>query len=129
VAEGQCSAYPRADGGQQGADRHDRDQQGRFRSQHRAQDRLPDSYDFKAATHAAKLGQTFSEANRATKAGGALRDLAQAVRSIGFVTETAPAAKDEKKSLLGKFDLKSILPKKDKSGNGAKDRTKGKAPA
>ncbi|WP_343609861.1 pilus assembly protein CpaE [Novosphingobium sp.] len=86
-------------------------------------------YDFKAATHAAKLGQTFSEANRATKAGGALRDLAQAVRSIGFVTETAPAAKDEKKSLLGKFDLKSILPKKDKSGNGAKDGTKGKAPA
>ncbi|WP_068090591.1 AAA family ATPase [Novosphingobium rosa] len=72
-------------------------------------------YDFKAATHAAKLGQTFAEANRATKAGMAMRDLAQAVRAVGFVSEGAPAAKkEEKKSLLGKFDLKSILPKKGK---------------
>jgi pilus assembly protein CpaE len=77
-------------------------------------------YDFKAATHAAKLGQTFIEANRATKAGMAMRDLATAVRAVGFVSEAAPA-KDEKKSLLGKFDLKSILPKKGKDqGKAAK---------
>jgi pilus assembly protein CpaE len=68
-------------------------------------------YDFKAATHAAKLGQTFAEANRATKAGAALRDVAHAVRAVGFASE-ADTAKPEKKSLLGKFDLKAILPTK-----------------
>jgi pilus assembly protein CpaE len=68
-------------------------------------------YDFKAATHAAKLGQTFAEANRATKAGAVLRDLAGAVRAIGFASEDA-APKPEKKSLLGKFDLKAMLPTK-----------------
>jgi pilus assembly protein CpaE len=68
-------------------------------------------YDFKAATHAAKLGQTFVEANRATKAGAVLRELAHAVRAIGFASEVAPNA-PEKKSLLGKFDLKSLLPAK-----------------
>lgn len=68
-------------------------------------------FDFKAATHAAKLGQTFAEANRATKAGALMRDLAAAVRAIGFANEDA-APKVEKKSLLGKFDIKSMLPSK-----------------
>jgi hypothetical protein len=31
-------------------------------------------YDFKGATHAAKLGQTFAEANRTGKAGAVLRE-------------------------------------------------------
>ena len=69
-------------------------------------------YDFKAATHAAKLGQTFTEANRATKAGAALRDVAQAVRAIGFASEADSAARQDKKSLLDMFDLKSLLPTK-----------------
>lgn len=69
-------------------------------------------YDFKAATHAAKLGQTFAEANRATKAGAALRDVAHAVRAVGFASEADATAKPEKKSLLGKFDLKAMLPTK-----------------
>jgi pilus assembly protein CpaE len=69
-------------------------------------------YDFKAATHAAKLGQTFAEANRATKAGAMLRDVAHAVRAIGFASEADTAARPEKKSLLGKFDLKAMLPTK-----------------
>jgi len=75
-------------------------------------------YDLKAATHAAKLGQTFAEANRAAKAGIVLRDIAQALRSAGEgPTEgdaKAAPAKDEKKSLLGKLDLKGLLAKKEK---------------
>jgi len=66
-------------------------------------------YDLKAATHAAKLGQTFIEANRASKAGAVLRDLASAVRAIGFASE-ADAPAPAKTSLLGKFDLKAMLP-------------------
>ena len=68
-------------------------------------------YDFKAATHAAKLGQTFAEANRASKAGACLRELTNAVRAIGFASDVAAPA-PEKKSLLGKFDLKAMLPTK-----------------
>lgn len=75
-------------------------------------------YDFKAATHAAKLGQTFAEANRATKAGAGLRDLAQAVLATGEIDGddsgkgSAKAGPGEKTSLLGKLDLKSLLPAK-----------------
>ena len=81
-------------------------------------------FDFKAATQAAKLGQTFAEANRAAKSAAAIRDIAQAVRaphdseptpaaSPGMGTAKAPAA--AKKSLLGKLDLKSMLSKKEKA--------------
>lgn len=71
-------------------------------------------YDIKAAANAAKLGQTFTEANRTTKAASVIRDLAKEV--IG----TSDAAYDEeaapvKKSLLGKIDLKSMLSKKEKA--------------
>jgi hypothetical protein len=70
-------------------------------------------YDFKAATHAAKLGQTFAEANRATKAGAALRDVAQAVRAWALpAMKRWPPAAAEEKSLLGKFDLKASCPKR-----------------
>jgi len=73
-------------------------------------------YDFKAAANAAKLGQTFAEANRSTKAGGAIRDISKAVMGATDVME--PTAKaPAKKSLLGKFDLKSMMPsKKAKAG-------------
>jgi pilus assembly protein CpaE len=78
-------------------------------------------FDLKAATHAAKLGQTFAEANRASKAGAALRDIVQAIRATleGGAAPVAAAAAD-KKSLLGKIDFKSMLAKKDKAGAPAK---------
>lgn len=61
-------------------------------------------YELKGASMAAKLGQTFADANRTTKAGAVLRDLA---REIAETSEDAPA----KPSLLGKFDLKAMMPK------------------
>jgi pilus assembly protein CpaE len=72
-------------------------------------------FDLKAAVNAAKLGQTFAEANRATKAGGVIRDIAQAVVGTTDVENGGPASVEPaKKSLLGKIDLKSMLAKKDK---------------
>ena len=70
-------------------------------------------YDLRAASNAAKLGQTFSEANRASKAGVAIRELASMV--LGTAVEGAESAPAGSKSLLGKFDIKSLLPKKDKA--------------
>lgn len=70
-------------------------------------------YDFKAASNAAKLGQTFVEANRSSKASAVMRQLAE--RITGVSDEQAEAATPAaKKSLLGSFDLKSLLAKKDK---------------
>lgn len=67
-------------------------------------------YDLKAASHAAKLGQTFVDANRATRAGAAIRDLAKTiVDEIGGAPDHAPAS--SKTSLMGKFDLKAIMGK------------------
>ncbi|PNU02940.1 pilus assembly protein CpaE [Novosphingobium guangzhouense] len=63
-------------------------------------------YDLKAASMAAKLGQTFADANRTAKSGAVLRDLARDIADIG---EDAAAA--AKPSLLGKFDLKAMMPK------------------
>jgi pilus assembly protein CpaE len=68
-------------------------------------------YDFKAAANAAKLGQTFAEANRSTKAGGAIRDISKAVMGATEVMDS-PVKAPAKKSLLGKFDLKSMMPSK-----------------
>ena len=79
-------------------------------------------YDPKGATNAAKLGQTFSEANRSGKAGAAVRDIAEAVRGVTDVEEAADAkgAKGGDKggakgSLLGKIKLGGLLSKKDKA--------------
>ena len=67
-------------------------------------------FDIKAATNAAKLGQTFVEANRSSKAAATIRDLAKSVMGATVVEEgtAAPA----KKSLLGKLDLKAMMPMK-----------------
>jgi pilus assembly protein CpaE len=74
-------------------------------------------YDAKAAAHAAKLGQSFAEANRASKAGAAIREVTHAINATmgdgGAVAEVG-----ERKSLLGKIDFKSLLSRKD----GKKDR-------
>ena len=72
-------------------------------------------FDLKAAVNAAKLGQTFAEANRSSKAGGVVRDIAQAVLGTSDVEDGGSvSAEPSKKSLLGKIDLKSMLAKKDK---------------
>ena len=82
-------------------------------------------FDLKAASHAAKLGQTFSEANRSGKAGAAVRDIAEAVRGVTDVEEPADAKGSKgakggdkggaKGSLLGKIKLGGLLSKKDKA--------------
>ena len=73
-------------------------------------------YDVKAAANSAKLGQTFAEANRSTKAGAVMRDIAAAVMGAGdeVASEADVPVLAGKKSLLGKFDLKAMLPPKKK---------------
>lgn len=68
-------------------------------------------YDFRAASNAAKLGQTFLEANRAAKASQVIRQIGERIMGISEeeAEATAPAAK---KSLLGGFDLKALMAKK-----------------
>jgi pilus assembly protein CpaE len=75
-------------------------------------------YDQKAAVNAAKLGQTFADANRSSKASAVIRDIAAAIMGVG--DEDGEAVSEAgTKSLLGKFDIKSLLAKKDKSGGKA----------
>jgi len=70
-------------------------------------------YDAKAATNAAKLGQTFAEANRSSRAGAVLAQIAETI--IGSSEEDGIDLEDTgKKSLLEKFDLKGLMAKKDK---------------
>ena len=66
-------------------------------------------YDFKAASNAAKLGQTFADANRSSKAASAIRDIAKAVMGVGEGEPTEEVVARTKSSLLGKIDLKSML--------------------
>jgi len=68
-------------------------------------------YDLKAAAMAAKLGQTFADANRAAKAGLAVRELARMVLDRADELDAGAG----KKSLLGKFDLKGMMPKSKKA--------------
>ncbi|MCW1427765.1 pilus assembly protein CpaE [Novosphingobium sp. JCM 18896] len=76
------------------------------------------AYDLKSAANAAKLGKTFCEANRASKASVAVRDIAKAVVGASDVASDDGAA-PAKKSLLGKIDLKSMLSKKSPAKNPA----------
>ncbi|MBV7259254.1 pilus assembly protein CpaE [Erythrobacter crassostreae] len=70
-------------------------------------------YDAKAAANAAKLGQVFVEANKSSKATAAISQLAE--RITGASEDDLSSITEEKKSLLGGFDLKSLLAKKDKT--------------
>ncbi|GAA4643176.1 CpaE family protein [Pontixanthobacter gangjinensis] len=69
-------------------------------------------YDVKGSANAAKLGQTFLEANRSSKAAGVIKQVAE--RILGASEEDLENDEPAKKSLLGSFDLKSLLAKKDK---------------
>ncbi|MDP3908077.1 pilus assembly protein CpaE [Novosphingobium sp.] len=71
-------------------------------------------YDIKAASNAAKLGQTFADANRSSKAGTVIREISKAVLGVGDGAVADDVVKT-KTSLLGKFDLKAMLAKKDKT--------------
>jgi pilus assembly protein CpaE len=71
-------------------------------------------YDVRASSNSAKLGQTFSEANRNSKAAIAIREVADLVINAEL-DDAGPSRKANKPSLLGKFDLKAMLPKKDKA--------------
>lgn len=75
-------------------------------------------YDIRSAANAAKLGQPFIAANRSVKASAVIRDIADTV--LGAVAEDGSVATEKnpgaKKSLLGKFDLKTLLPAKTKAG-------------
>lgn len=69
-------------------------------------------YDPKAAANAAKLGQTFVDSNPASKVSAAMRQVAE--RVLGASGEGLDDGSSGKKSLLGSFDFKSLLVKKDK---------------
>ena len=68
----------------------------------------------RAAANAAKLGQTFADANRTAKAGVAMREVAKTVMGVGE-GEVLDEPGKAKTSLLGKLDLKSMLSKKPKA--------------
>ena len=70
-------------------------------------------FDLKAASHAAKLGQTFVEANRASKSAMVIREIADAVLGSGDAEAEVKLVAAPKKSLLGSFDLKSMMSKKE----------------
>jgi pilus assembly protein CpaE len=76
-------------------------------------------YDQKAAVNAAKLGQTFADANRSSKAGTSIREIAKVILSTVEEGVAIDDGSSANASLLGKFDLKGLLGKK----------TKGKAEA
>ena len=69
-------------------------------------------YDIKGASNAAKLGQSFVAANRSSKVGATIRDIAFAIIGTGEEEAAADTAANARKpSLLGKFDLKKMLNK------------------
>jgi pilus assembly protein CpaE len=68
------------------------------------------AFDQKAAANAAKLGQTFVEANKASKTIQPLRDIAKTI--VGVSDDEGASLKQAGKpavSLIGKFDLKGML--------------------
>jgi pilus assembly protein CpaE len=76
-------------------------------------------YDAKAASNAAKLGQTFAEANASAKSTAQIKALAE--RIMGSSEQEGEEGEEQgKKSLLGGFDLKSLMAKKKKQPS--KDR-------
>jgi pilus assembly protein CpaE len=69
-------------------------------------------FDQKAAANAAKLGQTFADANRSAKAGQVIRDISKAIIGVSEDDGAELGQAGTGSSLLGKFDLKALLPKK-----------------
>jgi pilus assembly protein CpaE len=76
-------------------------------------------FDQRAAANAAKLGQTFADANRSAKAGVVIRDVAKAIVGVSEDDGADLAQTGAGSSLLGKLDLKSLLARKEKGGKQA----------
>lgn len=76
-------------------------------------------FDQKAAATAARLGQTFVEANRSNRAGSAIREIAHAIVGAGEDGGADYGRPGASGSLLGKLDLKSLLAKKSKQAQPA----------
>ena len=71
-------------------------------------------YDQKLAAQAAKLGKPMAEAGKNSKTVAPLVDLAVFLAGAADDTAVDKKAKAKGKSLVGKFDLKSLLGKRDK---------------
>ncbi|MBX7533168.1 pilus assembly protein CpaE [Qipengyuania sp. 1XM1-15A] len=72
-------------------------------------------YDQKGAATAAKLGKTFLDANASGKATAGMKQLASRIIGLGDEESDEAAEASGKKSLLGGFDLKGLVSKKDKA--------------
>ena len=72
-------------------------------------------YDQKGAATAAKLGKTFLDANASGKATAGMKQLASRIIGLGDEDSEEAAEAAGKKSLLGGFDLKGLVSKKDKA--------------
>ena len=70
-------------------------------------------YDQKGAASAAKLGQPFVEANGQSKVSAGIRQLADRIVGMSDEADDEDRADGAKKSLLGGFDIKSLLAKKE----------------
>ena len=77
-------------------------------------------FDQKAATNAAKLGQTFAEANKSSKTIAPIRDLARTILGAADADGDGAAASGQGSSLLGKLDFKALLGNAGKKGKKAK---------
>jgi pilus assembly protein CpaE len=69
-------------------------------------------FDPKGAVQAAKLGQPFAQANRASKSVAALLHLARLVTDGAGLVDDAGVGRGRPASLLGRLDLKAFLPRK-----------------
>src|SRR6478609_1022271 len=76
-------------------------------------------FDQRAAANAAKLGQTFADANRSAKSGQVIRDIAKAIVGVSEDDGAELVPTSGASSLLGKLDLKSLLARKEKGGKQA----------
>lgn len=76
-------------------------------------------FDQKGSSVAAKLGKTFIDANASSKVSAGIKQVASKIIGITEEDGDEAAVADGKKSLLGNFDLKSLMSKKDKAGENA----------
>ncbi|WP_271077071.1 pilus assembly protein CpaE [Aurantiacibacter sp. MUD61] len=77
------------------------------------------SMDQKAAANAAKLGQTFIEANKSSKTVGPMRDIGKTIVGVADDDGASLEESGKKSGGLGKFDLKSFLGSMSKKDKGA----------
>jgi pilus assembly protein CpaE len=78
-------------------------------------------FDQKASANAAKLGKSYVEANRNAKSAAAIREIGKAIVGVAEDEGESLESAGKSSSLLGKFDLKSIMSKKDKAGEAKAD--------